>query len=70
MAVHGHAGAGQTEHDVIAVQQLRDRRLDGETPVVAALVHQRRQERGQRTVETVEIHLSHRQAHGGDSLRG
>ena len=41
MKVHRHTGARQTEHDVIAVEQFRNRRLDGETPVVAALVRQR-----------------------------
>ena len=43
--------------------------FDGETPVVAALVRERRQDRGQRTIEPLDIDLPQRPAHGG-TLRG
>ena len=62
--VHALAGVRDPEHDVITVEQLPDGRLDRQTPVVAAPVGKRRQNRRQRAIEPFDIHLSQRQTHG------
>jgi hypothetical protein len=59
--VHRDPGSRDSEHDVIPVEQLRHRRFDGEPPVVAAVVGQRRQRRDQRVLEPREIYMPQRQ---------